>query len=435
MSATGLRRGSVGLLAATAGIALANNYAVQPALGDVARSTGTSAAAIGLVTTAALTGCMAGFALLLPLVDRAAPRRLVTGQLVLLSTGLILAAVAQGIGVLVVAYVVIGAGASVSAGASTIAGRGVPGQRRGAAIALVAAGMSAGILLSRLVGGALADALGWRGMLLAFAGLVLLCAAGAWLRLPGERPQPPATGCLATLTALPTLLRRYGALRRAVVRGSLWYFAFSLVWVALTVRLSRPPYDLDAATIGLYSLAGALGFAALPVAGRLGDRFGSRVVICASMAAAATGAALLCTGLDRPAVTVAALALVDAGCFTAQAANQARILAVDPRRGGSLAGVYLLLYFLAGVIGSALAAPLIETGGWPAASGAVLGALVLAGLLSLRRDPETPGDDPDPASPGHNEKRPGRGRPGHLLALLSPRRAAPASRPARRAAS
>ncbi|MET9494217.1 MFS transporter [Streptomyces sp. NPDC006552] len=423
-----LRRGAVGILACTAGTALANNYAVQPALGDVARSTGTSAAAIGLVTTAALTGCIAGFAFLLPLADRAAPRRLVAGQLLLLTAGLGLAASARGPVLLLVAYVVIGAGASVSAAASTIAGRGVPPQRRGAAVALVAAGMSAGILLSRLVGGALADALGWRGMLLAFAGLVLVCAAGAWLRLPAERPAPTG-GYLATLTALPGLLRRYRTLRRAVLTGSLWYFAFSLVWVALTVRLAQPPYALDAAEIGLYSLAGALGFAALPVAGRLGDRFGPRRVICASMATAVAGAALLCTGLDRPAVTAAGLALVDTGCFTAQAANQTRILGVDPRRGGSLSGVYLLLYFLAGVVGSALAAPLVTSGGWPAASGAVLGALLLAGLLALPRDPR---DDAG---------RPGRGRPGRpggrwwLGGRLSPRTAAPASPPAPRAAS
>ncbi|RVU18977.1 MFS transporter [Streptomyces antnestii] len=378
-------RGGVGLLACTAGVALANNYAVQPALGDVARDTGTSTAAIGLVTTAALVGCIAGFAFLLPLADRAAPRRLVTGQLAMLACGLLLAAAAHGPGTLLAAYVIIGAGASVSAQASAIAGRAAAGERRGSAVALVAAGMSAGILLSRLVGGALTHALGWRGMLLTFAGLVLVCAAGAWLRLPRDRPAPTA-GYLATLTALPGLLRRYRTLRRAVLTGSLWYFAFSLVWVALTVRLAQPPYGLDAAAIGLYSLAGALGFAALPVAGRLSDRFGPRAVIRASMGAAAVGAALLCTGLDRPAVTALGLALLDAGCFTAQAANQARILAVDPRRGGSLSGVYLLLYFLAGVAGSALAAPLLAVGGWPAAAGAVLGALLLAGLLAARRE-------------------------------------------------
>lgn len=384
-----LRRGAVALLACVAGVALANNYAVQPALGDVARDTGTSAAAIGLVTTAALTGCIAGFAFLLPLADRAAPRRLVAGQLVLLAAGLVAASAARDAALLLPAYVVIGAGASVSAMASTIAGRGVPEGRRGAAVALVAAGMSAGILLSRLVGGMLTDAVGWRGMLLVFAALVLACAGAAALWLPAERPAPTGT-YLATLGALPGLLRRHRTLRRAVLNGSLWYFAFSLVWVALTVRLGQPPYGLDAAGIGLYSLAGVLGFAALPVAGRLGDRYSPRVVIAVSMAVAAAGAALLCTGLDRPAVTAAALALVDAGCFTAQAANQTRILAIDPRRGGSLSGVYLLVYFLAGALGAGLASPLVALGGWTAAATAVLAALVPAGLLALRRDDTRP---------------------------------------------
>ncbi|MFZ3572136.1 MFS transporter [Streptomyces sp. BH097] len=374
-----LPRGGVAVLSCTAGVALSNNYAIQPALGDVARDTGASATAIGLVTTAALAGCIAGFAFLLPLADRAAPRRLVAGQLTLLAAGLLLASRATGLGVLLIAYVMVGAGASVSAMASTIAGRGVPGERRGAAVAGIAAGMSAGILLSRLVGGALADALGWRGMLLAFAGLVVVCGAAAWARLPGERPDGAGGGYLGTLAALPGLLRRHRALRLAVLSGSLWYLAFSLVWVALTVRLAQPPYGLDAAAIGLYSLAGALGFAALPVAGRLGDRYSPRAVITGSMVVAAAGAALLCTGLDRPVVTAAGLALVDAGCFTAQAANQTRVMSIDPRRSGSLSGVYLLLYFLAGALGAAVAAPLVAWGGWGAASGVVCGALVVAG--------------------------------------------------------
>ncbi|WP_306317385.1 MULTISPECIES: MFS transporter [unclassified Streptomyces] len=398
-----LPRGGVAVLAATAGVALANNYAIQPALGDVARDTGTSASAVGLLTTAALAGCIGGFAFLLPLADRAAPRRLVAGQLALLTSGLLLAAGAPGLGVLILAYVLVGAGASVSAMASTIAGRGVPEERRGAAVATVAAGMSAGILLSRLVGGALADAFGWRGMLLAFAGLVVVCGAGAWWRLPGERPEggggagagagagagveagAGAGGYLGTLAALPGLLRRHRTLRLAVLNGSLWYLAFSLVWVALTVRLAQPPYGLDAGAIGLYSLAGALGFAALPVAGRLGDRYSPRAVIAGSMGVAVAGAALLCTGLDRPVVTATGLALVDAGCFTAQAANQTRVLSIDPPRSGSLSGVYLLLYFLAGATGAALGAPLVSVGGWGAASGVVCAALVVAGALAFRR--------------------------------------------------
>ncbi|WP_432031419.1 MFS transporter [Streptomyces antibioticus] len=161
-------RGRTLLLAAVAGTAIANNYVVQPALTDVADQLGVPSSVIGLVPTAALVGCTAGFALLLPLVDRVAPRRLIAGQLAVLAAALVLAASAPGAGVLLAAHLVVGATAGVGAQAGGIAGRRAPPGRRATAVDTVAAGTSVGILLSRLVGGALADALGWRRMLLVF---------------------------------------------------------------------------------------------------------------------------------------------------------------------------------------------------------------------------------------------------------------------------
>ncbi|WP_327360345.1 hypothetical protein [Streptomyces sp. NBC_01296] len=64
-----LPRGATLLLAAMAGTAIANNYAVQPALTAVAADLDVPLSVIGLVPTAALTGCVAGFAFLLPLTD------------------------------------------------------------------------------------------------------------------------------------------------------------------------------------------------------------------------------------------------------------------------------------------------------------------------------------------------------------------------------
>ncbi|WP_329112342.1 hypothetical protein [Streptomyces sp. NBC_01353] len=47
-----------------AGTAIANNYALQPALTTVAADLDVPLSVIGLVPTAALAGCMTGFALL-----------------------------------------------------------------------------------------------------------------------------------------------------------------------------------------------------------------------------------------------------------------------------------------------------------------------------------------------------------------------------------
>ncbi|WP_405719928.1 MFS transporter [Streptomyces sp. NBC_01537] len=373
-------RGDTLLLACIAGMAIANNYAIQPALTDVAAHLGVPISVIGLVPTAALAGCMTGFALLLPLTDHLAPNRLVAGQLTLLAAALILAATAPGAGVLLTAYLLIGAAASVAAQAGSIVGRHAPPARRATGVATVAAGMSAGILLSRLAGGTLADILGWRQMLLVFAALALLGAIAAGTLLPRQRPHP-RHGYLATLRSLPPLLRRHPQLRRAVTTGGLWYFAFNLIWVTLTLRLAQPPYSLSPSAIGLYGLAGVLGFAVLPLTGRLTDRYAPGTVITVAMLAAAAGTALLGAGLGAPLLTTLGLALFDAGCFAAQAANQSQVIAIDPERSGSLSSVYLVLYFIAGAFGTALAAPALETLGWRGTTLTALAALLLAGLL------------------------------------------------------
>lgn len=372
-----LPRGGTILLASIAGTAIANNYALQPALTAVAADLGVPLSVIGLVPTAALAGCMTGFALLLPLTDHLAPNRLVAAQLTALAAALTLAAQAPGALALLAAYLLIGAAASVAAQAGSIAGRHATPGSRGTGVATVAAGMSAGILLSRLAGGTLADVLGWRRMLLVFAALALLGAVAAATLLPRQRPHS-GRGYRATLGSLPPLLRRHPQLRRAVATGGLWYFAFNLVWVALALALAQPPHSLGPTTIGLYSLAGVLGFAALPLTGRLADRYSPRAVITASMAAAAAGAALLATGLNTPPVTAAGLALCDAGCFAAQAANQSRVITLDPQRSGSLSSVYLVLYFTIGAVGTGLAAPLLSTLGWQGTALTALAALLLA---------------------------------------------------------
>ncbi|MFF3515161.1 MFS transporter [Streptomyces sp. NPDC002573] len=377
-----LPRGGALLLACIAGTAIANNYAVQPALATVAADIGVPDSVTGLVPTAALAGCMTGFALLLPVTDRLAPNRLVAAQLTALAAALTLAAAATGASVLLAAYLLIGATASVAAQASGIAGRHASPGCRATAVATVAAGMSAGILLSRLAGGTLTDIIGWRRMLLVFAALALLAAIAAATLLPNQRPHSDHS-YRAALTSLPPLLREFPQLRRAVVVGGLWYFAFNLIWVALTLALAEPPHSLDPTTIGLYSLAGLLGLAVLPLplTGRPTDRHTPTTVIITCMLAAAAGTALLATGLNTPPTITLGLALFDAGCFAAQAANMSRIIALDPRRSGSLTSVYLVLYFAIGAIGTALAAPVLNTLGRQGTTLTALATLLLAAVL------------------------------------------------------
>ena len=251
------------------------------------------------------------------------------------------------------------------------------------------AGISAGILLSRFVGGVLAQRYGWRGALLAFAAFVTVSALCVIPLLPAERPLG-RIGYFSTLRSMPPLIRASRPLRLRIYAGMLWFFAFNLIWVGLAVRLAAPPYNLDAATIGLYSLAGLLGLVVTRVAGRLADRFGSRAVVVCGLTLAAFSACALTFALGHPAATAAALAVFDAGCFAAQVANQASVVAIQPTRAGALNSAYLTSYYGAGAIGTAVAGMVAIRAGWEVLALLATITTATAGVicaLDITRDP------------------------------------------------
>ncbi|MEG8037721.1 hypothetical protein QP157_21110 [Sphingomonas sp. LR61] len=93
---------------------------------------------------------------------------------------------------------------------------------------------------------------------------------------------------------------------------------------------------------------------------------------------------VLTFSLDSPIGIAAALALFDAGCFAAQVANQASIIAIAPSQSGALSAAYLTLYYAAGALGTA-AAGTIVTSGWPTVTllaTAVVAAAVIATRIS-----------------------------------------------------
>ena len=366
------------VLAVAAGGAIANNYAMQPALPTIARDFGSPVAAITTVASAAMTGYLLGLVLLVPLADRISPRLLIPGQMVILALLLMLAASAPGPAVLTGCFVLIGVMTTVAAQSSAVVGRYARPDQRAHSMATISAGISAGLLLSRFVGGVLTQWLGWRDALLVFSGFMLLIALCALPLLPADRPAMQGRSYFAALRTLPVLLRQSAYLRRSTATGMLWFFAFNLIWVGLAIRLAAPPYNLTAQGIGLFSLAGILGLFVTRIAGKLADRFGTRAVITIGLIAAAVSSLSLTVVLGHPVWTAIALAVFDAGCFAAQVANQASIVAIDPARSGVLNAAYLTLYYTAGAVGSAIAGMVAIEAGWTAITLASTAAVTMA---------------------------------------------------------
>jgi predicted MFS family arabinose efflux permease len=381
---THLNAGNILFLASAAAVATSTSYTTQPEIRVIAADLGASLSATSAAAGLPILGYMLGLALLVPLVDRVRAYVLVPAQLVALAGTLVLTSVANTVVVFGTGLFLSGVCASTGAQMSTLAAKHSPPDRQGRALGCVTAGISAGILFGRMIGGGLTDLVGWRAMLLLVAAACLLCAGVGRALLP-RHIERPSGSWLSGLLSAPRLLRTYPDLLVTSAAGALWFFAFSLVWVGVSLALSLPPHGLSPTMVGLYSLAGAAGMAVTPLAGRLADRFGARPIVLGGLALA-----LACTLAMTPALGLApllliALALFDAGLFGAQVANQSRVLNIDPLRPAQLNSTYMVIYFVGGSLGAAAGGPMVSSLGWPTAAGVAAAAILIALVLYIPR--------------------------------------------------
>lgn len=220
------------VLSVAAGSAIANNYAMQPALSVIAADFGVGLAPMTAVISGAIIGYLIGLVLLVPLADRLSRRVLIPGQFFALALSSALAAWAPSPDALIGCFVLIGAASTVAAQSSAVVGKFADARRRALSMAAISAGISAGILLSRFVGGLLVQWYGWRGALMVLAAFTAVCGLCVLPLLPTQRPAAQA-GYFSTLCALPALVRQSEELRLRIGAGMLWFFAFNLIWVGL----------------------------------------------------------------------------------------------------------------------------------------------------------------------------------------------------------
>ena len=161
MSKQELSKAQIIIMAVAAGVCVANIYFNQPILGNIAKSFGTTEAAVGIISVLAQAGYGLGLFFITPLGDKTNRKKLILFLMVLLAFVLLLMSFVQSLFWMYIINLVIGL-LAVAAQVILPMAASIDTKNRGRTVGIIFTGILVGILAARVFSGAIAGWLGWR---------------------------------------------------------------------------------------------------------------------------------------------------------------------------------------------------------------------------------------------------------------------------------
>ncbi|MFJ4394543.1 MFS transporter [Pseudomonas sp. NPDC089395] len=341
------------LLAVCSGLGVANVYYLQPSLQLVKSDLGATVEQIGWVPTLTQISYALGMLLLAPLGDVISRRKLIIIKSLILVLALIATATAPSLNILLVSCMVVGLLGSVGQDFIPVAAHVAPEKSRGHAVGMVTTGLLTGILLSRTLGGFVADSFGWREMQFLAAGLMLVVILITFLTL-APTPAPLRTPYTKLLASLWTLWVEHRALKLAMIVQGLLAATLGAFWSCLALVLAAEPFHLGAGVAGSFGIAGAAGALAAPLFGRLADRRGPLIAIRAGCALVIVSFVAMAALPPSLALLAVGAVLFDLGVQAGLVSHQSIINSLDPQARSRLNGLMMAGAMAGMAVGAAI---------------------------------------------------------------------------------
>ena len=368
----------VTIIALCCGLIVANIYYAQPIIELLAPEVGLSSHSASLIVSLTQIGYALGLFFLVPLADLIENKRLMLITLAVSFLSLVGTALADSPNVMLILCLMIGISSVSVQVLIPLAAHLSSDEKRGQVLGNIMAGLLLGILLARPISSLIADHFGWRAVFYFAAGCMVFIASVIYFAIPHRHPNQK-TSYFKLLKSLKQLMISQPVLRQRALFQALMFASFSLFWTSVPIVLARE-YGLSQSQIALFALVGAAGAIAAPIVGRLADKGYTHQL---SLLAKVIAAVCFLPSLFELPNGIIILALTGVFIDFAVQANmvlgQRAVYSLEPQSRARLNAIYMTSIFVGGAVGSLIASPLYEAGGWTSV------ALVAAGmpLISL----------------------------------------------------
>lgn len=344
------------LMALACGLIAASNYLAQPLIVFIAPKVGLPLWGASLVITLSQAGYCVGLVLLAPLGDLLENRRLVLLTLTGLCVALTAMAGAADAALLLIAAFSLGVGTTAVQMLIPLVAHMTDDASRGRVVGKITGGLLAGIMLARPVASVAANVVGWRGLYIFDAIILVALTIFLCRRLPVR--QPDATHSYkALIGSLLSLVREYRVLRQLSTAQACLFAAFSLFWGTAPIVLMHR-FGFNSMAVAMFALVGAAGALSAPIAGYAADKGFGRIGRAGGIALVVCGFAVV-GKLDSVTGWVVGALMIDSGVQASHVISQRTILALDRSARSRLNSLYIAIFFLGGALGSALVSPLL----------------------------------------------------------------------------
>jgi len=376
-------------MAVCTGLIVANIYYIQPLIVLIAHDFNIPPNIAGSATYLTQAGYAAGLLLFVPLGDMIERKKQILLTLSLAVIALMGAAIAPSFWLLQIACFMVGLGSIVPQLILPLSATLADPAQRGKVIGTVMSGLLIGILLSRVLSGAIGEWLGWRSMFWIASALCICMMMLIYKRFPVTKPAFGGN-YLSLMRSLLTLIKTQPLLREATAISICCFAVFGSFWTTMVLLFSNQPFNFTADKIGLFGLAGAAGAMAAPLVGKLGDKGNLRITVGYGLLLYIASVIILYFTRQNIIGCIIGVVIIDVAQQSVHVSNQTRVYTLMPAARNRFNTVYMACSFTGTAVGSAVGLFLWKHYGWFGVSAGNL-ALLTTGFviysLTYKRNP------------------------------------------------